>query len=265
MNSPSQRDALHRTDEDPTPHARHRLAGSAGGTSGTVGNPERRRGHDPHGDPDDRVSTAEILATLRAAVEGLFGRSVRGRTPEEVRQWSAQAAAMRRDVVDLADAYERALLEERAGEVLARRIERMVRPHEKRLEQERRRTEGGMYVGEKRSPNRPTQVEVDPAAWAVVKARAVRSRKTVAAVVGTLVAQSLDGSVQLPVQTCTESRPSAPGAGPRPSPERRFARLFIDDEAWLRFRERAVELDISTARLIGLVIENEARVRGWRP
>ncbi|MCP3910894.1 MAG: hypothetical protein GY713_08080 [Actinomycetia bacterium] len=206
-----------------------------------------------------------MLTTLRAAAAALMRRSADGRTPDEIQAWVHQAGQVRRQILDLAEAYERALLEEAAGHVLARRIERMTRPHEKRLEHERRRVEGGLYEGEKRSPNRPTQVEVDPGAWTVLKAHAIRSRKPLAAVVGRLLVQSFDRSLESLVQSTFESRPTAPDAAPRPRPERRFARLFIDDDDWLRFRERATEHDLSVARFVGIVAEDEARALGWRP
>ncbi len=226
--------------------------------------------HQSHTDPDEdvpdgRLSPEEMLATLRQVTQELFRRSAEGTTPEEVRAWVNQAAAMRRRVVDLAGAYEMALHEESAGEVVARRIERMTRPHAKRIETERRRAEGGMYAGEKRSPNRPTQVEVDPLAWTVLKAHAVRHRKSLAGVVGKLLVKSFDRSLESLVQESGDSRPSAPDSAPRPRPERRFARLFIDDEDWLRFRERATRESVSVARLVGIVAEDEARALGWRP
>lgn len=45
----------------------------------------------------------------------------------------------------------------------------------------------------------------------------------------------------------------------------RFARLFVDDETWRAFRARAVEAEVTVARLVGLVVESEARRVGWRP
>ena len=98
---------------------------------------------------------------------------------------------------------------------------------------------------------------VDAEAWAVVKAHAIRSRKAVAAVVGELVVQSLDEMVQSVVQT----RSTAPETARGRHPQRRFARLFIDDEAWLQFREKAVQADVPVARL---VVEDAAWRLGWR-
>ncbi len=99
----------------------------------------------------------------------------------------------------------------------------------------------------------------------VVKAHAVRSRKALRAVVGRLVVQSFDRSLESLVQESVESRPAAPDSAPRPRPERRFARLFVDDETWLRFRERAVEEKLTVARLVGVVVEDDGRALGWRP
>lgn len=262
MPDPTDCSALHRPHVDTDPNDRHRLASSAGGTSGNPGNLSSSADVDERNQvPIPAASPEEMLALLRSATSELWRRSsAQGTTPEEVRRWSHEAATMRHRVVELADAYEEALREQEAGQFVARRITRMVRPHERHLERERRRAAGGMYAGERRSPNRPTQVVVDAEAWAVVKAQAIRSRKAVAAVVGELVVQSLDEMVQSVVQT----RSTAPETARRRHPQRRFARLFIDDEAWLQFRERAVQADVPVARLVGLVVEDAAWRLGWR-
>ena len=243
------RPPLHDQHRTPDPNGRHRLASSACGTSGSTGSP---------------LSPEEMLAMLRAACDELWRRSVQGTSPEEIQQWSRRAAAMRRRIVELADTYEDALHEQVAGHVVARRIERMTRPHHKRLEREQKRAQGGLYAGEKRSPNRPTQVDVDPDAWTVVKANAIRNRKALAAVVGALLVQSLEQPVQSLEQTSVQGRPSAPDTAPLPRPQRRFARLFIGDENWSRLRERAVQHNLPVARLIGLVVEDRAGDLGWR-
>jgi hypothetical protein len=89
--------------------------------------------------------------------------------------------------------------------------------------------------------------------------------KAVASAVGGLLVQSLEQPVQSLVQTTVQGRPSAPDTAPQSRPRRRFARLFIDDDNWSRLRERAVQHHLPVARLIGLVVEDEARGLGWRP
>jgi hypothetical protein len=71
--------------------------------------------------------------------------------------------------------------------------------------------------------------------------------------------------VQSLVQTTVQGRPSAPDTAPQPRPQRRFARLFIDDDNWTHLRQRAAQHHMSVARLIGLIVEDEARELGWRP
>lgn len=104
---------------------------------------------------------------------------------------------------------------------------------------------------DRRSPNRPTRVEVHPEAWDVLKRQAIKKQTPLAATVGTLLVFA-----PLPNSAASESSDGI---------VKRFARLFIEDDDWLDVRERAVRLDVSTARLVGLIVEAEARRVGWKP
>jgi hypothetical protein len=111
-----------------------------------------------------------------------------------------------------------------------------------------------MYAQEIRTPNRPTHVKVDPEAWSVVKQRAFER----GVLVGTAVAELVERTAE---RGCTGQRnPQQPR-----SATHRFARLFVDDDTWRAFRSRAVETEMTVARLVGLVVEAEARRVGWRP
>lgn len=116
------------------------------------------------------------------------------------------------------------------------------------------------YFRNRRSPNRPTHVEVDEPAWLAVKAEAARQRLQVGDVVGLLVKTAVEGGLSPQRPRVSPRRPSA---GRRAN---RFARLLgVDDETWARFRALAVDARVSTARAVGLVVEHEAWRLGWRP
>ncbi|MCP4960695.1 MAG: hypothetical protein GY925_15690 [Actinomycetia bacterium] len=88
---------------------------------------------------DAQLTTEEAVNTMLAVAAELQLRAARGSTPEEVRKWIVRASDVRRSLQDLADAYDRALHEEWADDVVARKIERSVRAHQTRLERKRRR------------------------------------------------------------------------------------------------------------------------------
>jgi hypothetical protein len=92
---------------------------------------------------------------------------------------------------------------------------------------------------DRRSPNRPTRVEVDPEAWDLVKRDAIANGRRVAEAVGTLHSAA--------------------------RPLRRFARLFIDDAQWLTLRVIAADSGVTVSRLIGVIVEREATRLGWTP
>ncbi len=135
--------------------------------------------------------------------------------------------------------------------VLQRRIQRHDAALHRRVEIERLRADGTLYREEHRNQNRPAHVDVDPGAWATVKREAVRLRETVGALVGGLVVQFTDAG-------------APPSHSSVRTAEHRFARLCVDDERWAKFRGIAIDSHVSTARLVGLVVEAEAVRLGWR-
>lgn len=228
----------------PTPRERHRLAVSAIGHSGNQRN---------HGGPG---------LFLREAVELLSFEVAPSNDPAALRQRAAalraataRALALEAAAAELADA-------EYDAAVVRRRLERTERSYRRRSDLETRRAAGGLYAGQPRSPNRPTHVEVDDRAWATLKRKAARQGRAVGEVVGDLVASAADGGI--PPERTSERWSERPAGGGRRAA--RYARLFLpDDDTWSRFRARAVDASVSIARAVGLVVEDEARRRGWRP
>lgn len=88
---------------------------------------------------------------------------------------SASVAARDLDRQRLARAWELAelandLMERSTGTgILQGRLDRLQDLNDRRLERERRRAEGGVYAGERRSPNIPTHVEPSNEAWNAIK------------------------------------------------------------------------------------------------
>lgn len=74
-------------------------------------------------------------------------------------------------------------------------------------------------------------------------------------VVGQLVTEAVDRG--LPAPDGSQRELSAR------QPQQRFARLFLDDELWLRFRAMAVDAGISAKRAVGLLVEAAARRLVW--
>jgi hypothetical protein len=228
----------------PTPRELHRLAVSAIGHGGNHGN---------HADP--AVLLREAAELLR--FEGVPSNDVAvlRRQTAELRAATAQALALEAAAAELLDA------EYDAG-VVRRRLERAERSYRRRADLDARRAAGGLYVGERRSPNRPTHVEVDDLAWSALKVHAARRGRGVGAVVGDLVARAADAGV--PAERDSERRSERRTSDGRRAA--RYARLFLpDDDTWFRFRAQAVAVSVSIARAVGLVVEQEARRLGWRP
>jgi hypothetical protein len=123
----------------------------------------------------------------------------------------------------------------------------------KAVQQEQRRQElarrRAMPRADRRAPNKPVRVDVDPEAWDVVKRRALEDGRKVAEVVGELVTQP------------PGPFPFQPGA----RPQRRFARLFIRHLDWVVLRVVAAQECVTVTRLIGVIVELEAKRLGWKP
>jgi hypothetical protein len=125
----------------------------------------------------------------------------------------------------------------RAG-VVRRRIERKQAALETRAR--------GRDKPPRRRANRPVKVDVEEQAWQLVKRDALRHRKTVGEHVGGLVGAAV-------------SDPVRPRHLSQRAPQRMFTRLIIDDETWGKFRVLAIDVGVSTGRLVGIIVEREAR------
>lgn len=217
---------------------RHRLAVSGNGHSGRGGNGREAR------DLLDEAAALLDLRPVRSDVPAVLRSAAR-----EYRVLTEKAIELENAVAELRDAEQQAAM-------VRRRIERARRAAERVAQREAKREEGGLYAKESRSPNRPVHVEVDPQAWEIVKAEAIRRRRAVAYVVGELVNEAVNRPIL------------GQRVGQRdqtPAPSRRFARLFISDDAWRAFRVTAARAELSAARAVGVIVEIKARELGWNP
>jgi hypothetical protein len=205
--------------------------------------------------PDD----VHRLAVIPSRDNGGGSRGRRGNpeavTPDELREWVErvqQAAQLAREryvaLRQLREAKEAAAVAERRAE----RADASLRRLQERLDA------GGRYAGQRRTPNRPTHVEVDGDAWSTVKRDATARSLTVAAAIGALVTDAVTNGIP------TGDR-DAISDGTVGRQAQRYARLFVDDDTWTAFRAVAVDTAVTTARAIGLVVEAEARRLGWSP
>ena len=101
------------------------------------------------------------------------------------------------------------------------------------------------------------KVDVDPEAWETVKRDGVRRRWWMGALVGELVRVAVQDGViprNRPQQSSAQSDCAAALCKGRI-----FARIFVDEETWSQFRELALDAHVPIARLVGLLVEREAR------
>ena len=204
-------------------------------------------------DPDD----VHRLAVIASRNSGGGSRGRRGNpealTPDELREWidhvqeAAQMASERYLALrQLREAKEAAAVAERRAE----RADASLRRLQERLDA------GGRYAGQRRTPNRPTHVEVDRGAWSTVKRDAAARSLTVAAAVGALLTEAVTNSIPTGDRGASDDQTVGRQA-------QRYARLFVDDATWTAFRAAAVDAAVTTARAVGLVVEAEARRLGW--
>jgi hypothetical protein len=175
---------------------------------------------------------------LAGSASGTCGSILDAKDPESLKEWARRYREQTERAVALAaarDEYEDAVY--RAG-LVKRRIQR----HQEAIRRRAERKDGN----ENRRQNVPVHVEVDPAAWDAVKRDAVLQRWTVGAAVAELVARSVQDRV-------------IPRRRPHQSSAQRFARLFVDAETWGQFRALAFDAHVSAGRLVGLLVEREAR------
>src|SRR5205823_2872866 len=149
----------------------HTLAFPMRRRPGRVGNP---------GKVDADIAT--LLDRARTKVEPAASPP-----PQDAAAIRAQAVATylaAREAAELEAAAAELRRAERRADAIRRRIDRQSATARRQTQVAKRRAAGGMFVGEKRSPNRPTHVDVDPVAWQAVKADAIRRRVSVGTAVG---------------------------------------------------------------------------------
>ncbi len=198
---------------------------------------------------DNGGSVGSALTLFEHAAATVDQQTTRPR-PSSVEDMHLEAGTIRREI-EAATALAGAALALRDAEVeaaaLRRRLIRSIGAERRRLDHERRRAEGGLYAGQPRSDNRPTRLAVDPDAWEVLKGEAIRQETTVGYLAGQLVIDAVRHSV-LP-------KHSADG-----SMKPRFARLvLVDTETWIDFRTMAFDAHVTTTRMLGVLVEAEAR------
>jgi len=199
----------------------------------------------PSGHDGSAVAAAqELLRAARAMVD--LPDVDAWDVDEDFDAFAVKAHAARAAAYELERAASLAQHEARLAAVQRRRIDRAVESTARRERLDAQKAAGGYYRGQYRSPNRPTHVEVDPQAWAVVKREALRRGLTVAGYVGDLVAAASVSALA--------ANPGSEDA----RPELRFARLFIADEQWHAFRAHCDETGVTATRGVGLVVEREA-------
>jgi excisionase family DNA binding protein len=201
---------------------------------------------------DNGGSVGSALTLFGQAAEKVAELQLRptSLSPDAMRR---EAAKMRREIAE-ATALAEAAWALRDAEVevaaLRRQLQRSISAEERRLEQERRRAEGGLYANQARSDGRPTRLAVDPEAWDVLKARSIRRRTSVGYLVGRLVVDAVAHNA-LP-RIVRDDRPAT----------RRFVRLIdLDVETWTTFR--AMALDTTSQRLGCSAASSKPRRVGW--
>jgi len=193
----------------------YRLGRSASGTARSIGS---------------TFDDAEALARGKLGLSKL--------TADELKDYARQYRESTAQAIALEEAWLEHQQAMHEADVVRRRFER----HERTL---RRRAESG-DLRERRRPNHPLRVEVEPAAWDAVKRNAVLHRRTVGEAVAELVSWTVQDRV-IPRQMIKQK------------PVRRFARLFIDEQTWAEFRALAFDAHVTAGRLVGLLVERAAR------
>lgn len=142
--------------------------------------------------------------------------------------------------------------------------EKEARAAERRVEFERQRAERlGRRTGGPRN-GRAVRIDVDDAAWGVLRRTAVERRCSLLSRVGQLVMTELEAIAAADVTGPPSSRwRRSPGEG-EPTPRRRFLRVWIDDESWTAFRLAGIDLGLTAERYLGELAEAEAHRLGWR-
>ena len=233
-------DRLRNRDAEITSNDRYRLAGAASGTGRSSGSLLDEAAATLDWSPDINYNDPERLKEV--------ARQYRERT--------ARAFALEEAALELNEAVRRAA-------TVRKRIER-------RQETQRRRAERGT-TKKSRRPSRPVKVDVDPdgvgsrearrRSSPMVDGRSRRRARALAVQDGVIPrnrpqltsAQDPAGAQQSQQSSAQSDCAAALCKG------RIFARLFVDEETWAQFRVLAFDAHVPIARLVGLLVEREAR------
>jgi hypothetical protein len=104
----------------------------------------------------------------------------------------------------------------------------------------------------------PVRVVVHAEAWAIVSADAIRRRRSVGATLGDLVTRAVEAGVE---ELLEVDQRTVEVADPLRALQ---ARPVLDAQQWNALRGDARTLGIATSRLVGRIVEREARRLGWR-
>lgn len=164
-----------------------------------------------------------------------------------------QGRRLRRTVLDLLDAQ---LHLNYHAKVHARRVERLAEIAAARA--------AGTYWRDRdarRTSTRPIHVDVDPAAWAALKAAAIRSATTLGEMVGCLVRAKVKNLDVAPPNVLGSA-----GDGPEQSTlsERSgqatvFTRIASNTGDWTEFKALAIAQGLPVSRAVGVLVEEAVR------
>lgn len=246
-------DQPQRAASDPAPNEQHRLAGSASGTGGGSGNT-----------PDP---AREILALLRAALDTLTPPTrAPSDDPATFDAWAVDTNRRRHQAHELEAAAGRLYDAETQTSITRRRLDRRVRNIERDLETQARHVDGGRYAGQ-RHRGMPVRVVVDPDAWAIITADSLRRRHSIGDALGQLLTKTTINGIEHLVEDLVEDAVEAAQRPVEPStrPLRHLqARAVTTTETRDHLRALAHTHQLTTARLIGHIIEHAAHQLGWR-
>jgi len=209
------------------------------------------------------VTPEDPTRLLADALDAVPGPPLHELSEKAVREWLDCVRAglvSRRDGRRLASAVEAVLWQNYLTAEHVRRTQAKATRHAE-IQAAREAGTHWAELEERRRARRPTHVEVDPEAWAVLRQRAIVQAVTIGELVGHLVTRET-GRVALGHTALHAGRRGPPGGGRRAGC---FARIDVEEEAWRAVRARAIAANLTVARYVGLVVEDEARHAGWQP
>jgi hypothetical protein len=109
---------------------------------------------------------------------------------------------------------------------------------------------------ERRTAQQPTHVDVDLDAWRSMRAEATRRGLSVGQAVGHVVVQEVARCASGPtLPALRDARRGARGEGRSAT---LFARVVVTKPTWLAFRSFATVRDVTVARYVGVLVEQES-------